>query len=160
MEIKDQTKVNTYLTFKIGNEEFGAHVKSVQNILELQKITMVPKSPDYMKGVINLRGKVLPIIDTRIKIGMAPIVFTDDTCIVVMNLLMEEDIVRIGALVDSVEAVREIDQGQIQPPPSIGNNYQSDFITGVVKIEDHLIMILDLVELFSDKELNELKSQN
>jgi len=82
MELKKISKINSYLTFKIGNEEFGANVNNVLNILELQEITKVPKAPDYMKGIINLRGKVLSVIDTRIKFEMTPTEITDDTCIV------------------------------------------------------------------------------
>lgn len=157
MEIENQTKVNSYLTFKIGSEEFGAHVSKVLNILELQKITKVPKSPDYMRGVINLRGLVLPVIDTRVKFGMSATEITPDTCIVVMDLVNEDETVHIGALVDSVVAVREIEQDQIQSPPSIGKRYQSEFITGVVQLDDSFILILDLIKLFTSVELKKLK---
>ncbi|MBI9052851.1 MAG: purine-binding chemotaxis protein CheW [Bacteroidales bacterium] len=161
MEIETKIKIDSYLTFKIGDEEFGAHVNKVLNILELQNITKVPKSPEYMKGIINLRGKVLPVIDTRIKFNMNPTEFTDDTCIVVMDLEIEDDVIHIGALVDSVVAVREIDENQINPPPSIGKSYKSEFITGIVKVNERFVQILDLVKLFTGTELSELKkSQN
>ena len=97
----------------------------------MTKITEVPKSPDYMKGVINLRGAVLPVIDTRIKFGMTPTEYTTNTCIVVMEVEMEGDMVQVGALVDSVQAVLELDEAQIQPPPSIGSKYKSEFIYGM-----------------------------
>jgi purine-binding chemotaxis protein CheW len=157
MEIETKTKVNSYLTFKIGEEEFGAPVSKVLNILELQEITKVPKAPDYMIGVINLRGMVLPVIDTRIKFDMTPTEFTNDTCIVVMDLKMEDELIHIGALVDSVVAVREIEETQIDETPSIGNTYKSEFITGVAKVNDNFIMILDLIKLFTSSELNDLK---
>ena len=157
MEIDSKIEINSYLTFKIGKEEFGAHVSKVLNILELQKITKVPKSPDYMKGVINLRGMVLPVIDTRVKFDMTPAEFTDNTCIIVMELNVNDKTLNIGALVDSVVAVREIDEQKIQATPSIGNNYKSEFITGVVKIDEDFIMIPDLVKLFTSDEFNKLK---
>jgi len=157
MENTDSDKMNSYLTFKIGDEEFGAHVNKVLNILELQGITKVPKSPEYMKGIINLRGTVLPIIDTRIKFDMTPTEITDDTCIVVMDLVKEDEVIHIGALVDSVVAVREIDDNQINPSPSIGNSYKSEFITGLAKIDESFVMILDVIKLFTGEELNELK---
>lgn len=160
MEATTTNKLDSYLTFKIGNEEFGAHVSKVLNILELQKITKVPKAPEYMKGVINLRGMVLPVIDTRIKFGMPPTEFTDDTCIVVMDLLSKGEIIHVGALVDSVIAVREINQDQIQPPPSIGNTYKSGFITGVVKMDEVFVMILDLIKLFTGYELEDLRKKS
>ncbi len=154
-----ENKTGSYLTFKIGDEEYGAHVDEVKNILELQEITKVPKAPEYMIGVINLRGIVLPIIDTRIKLGMTPIEFTNNTCIVVMELRTDNDIINVGALVDEVEAVREIITEEINPSPTIGNSYKSDFITGVVKHDDNFIMILDVIKLFTSKELDELKTE-
>ena len=157
MEIDSKTKVNSYLTFKIGNEEYGARVEEVKNILELQKITKIPKAPLYMKGVVNLRGKALPIIDTRIKFDMTPTEFTSNTCIVVMDLATKDEIIHIGALVDSVEAVSEINESIIESPPSIGDTYKSKFITGVAQINDSFIMILDLIKLFTTDELSDLK---
>lgn len=156
MEIDSKSKINSYLTFKIGEEEFGAHVSKVLNILELQKITKIPKTPDYMVGVINLRGMVLPVIDTRIKFDMTPTEFTDNTCIVVMELGVNDKILNVGALVDSVVAVREIDEQIIQATPRIGNNYKSEFITGVIKIEEDFIMILDVIKLLTTEDLNKI----
>lgn len=158
-ESMNETSINSYLTFKIGKEEYGAHVSKVINILELQEITKVPKAPDYMVGVINLRGMVLPVIDTRIKFNMSPTEFTDNTCIVVMDLETNNEIIHVGALVDSVEAVHEINTSDIQPSPSIGNTFKSEFISGVVKFKDTFVMILDLVKLFTGEELDELKQQ-
>jgi purine-binding chemotaxis protein CheW len=146
-------KINSYLSFKLGDDEFAAHVGKVLNILELVKITPVPKSPEYMKGVINLRGAVLPIIDTRMKFGMSPTQFTQNTCIVVMEILMEKDTIQLGALVDSVLSVVEIEDDQIQPPPSLGSKYKSEFILGVAKVEEKFIMILDMDKVFSSDEL-------
>lgn len=157
METATTTKTDSYLTFKIGEEEYGAKVTNVQNILELQKITKVPKAPEYMKGVIDLRGKVLPVIDTRIKLEMSPTEFTNNTCIIVMDLAAEDGIVHVGALVDSVEAVREINESTIEPSPSIGKNYKSEFISGVVMINERFIMILDLIKLFTNSDLELLK---
>lgn len=146
-------KINSYLSFKLGDDEFAAHVGKVLNILELVKITPVPKSPEYMKGVINLRGAVLPIIDTRMKFGMSPTQFTQNTCIVVMEIIMEKDTIHLGALVDSVLSVVEIEDDQIQPPPSLGSKYKSEFILGVAKVEEKFIMILDMDKVFSSDEL-------
>lgn len=154
------TNIISYLTFKLAGEEFAAHVSKVLNILEMTKITKVPKAPDYMIGVINLRGMVLPVIDTRTKFGLPPTEYTEKTCIVVMDLEMDGDIVHVGALVDEVMAVLEIDDNQIQPPPSIGSRYKSEFITGIVKSEDKFIMILDMIKVFSSDDLNMIKSAN
>jgi len=157
METEIKTKVSSFLTFRIEDEEFAASVDSVVNILELQKITKIPNAPDYLKGIINLRGKVLPVIDTRIKFNMPPTEYTDNTCIIVMDLKVNNEIIHIGALVDLVVAVREIDEGVIDNSPNIGNGYKAEFITGVAKVDENFIMILDLVKLFTGEELNNIK---
>lgn len=157
MSNENMSKINSYLTFKLGEEEFAAHVSKVLNILEMTKITEVPKSPDYMTGVINLRGSVLPVIDTRIKFGMTPTEYTANTCIVVMDIEMDGESIHVGALVDSVQAVLEIDDNQILPPPSIGHKYRSEFIEGVANINETFIMILNMEEVFSSEEITDLR---
>ncbi|MEE4197895.1 MAG: chemotaxis protein CheW [Bacteroidales bacterium] len=159
MEKEELTKINSYLSFKLGDEEFAAHVGKVLNILEMTKITEVPKAPAYMKGVINLRGTVLPVIDTRIKFGMTPTEYTNNTCIVVMEVELDHDMVQVGALVDSVQAVLEIDDSQIQPPPSIGSKYKSEFIYGMVKVDEKFIMLLDMEKVFSSDEIVSLQEK-
>jgi purine-binding chemotaxis protein CheW len=147
---------NSYLTFKLGEETFGAHVSQVLNILEMTKITDVPKSPGYMKGVINLRGSVLPVIDTRIKFGMSETEYTNNTCIVVMDLELEGDTIHIGSIVDEVVSVLEIEESQIEPPPSIGKNYKSEFIFGMAKVDESFVMLLDMQKVLSTEELTEI----
>ncbi len=156
-ENKTTTAIRSYLTFKLGEELFAVHVGKVLNILELVKITEIPRSPDYMKGVINLRGSVLPVIDTRIKFGMSPTVYTQNTCIIVLNVDIEDEIVDVGALVDSVQEVLEVDDEQIQPPPSIGAKYKSEFINGMIKNDDIFIMLLNMDKVFSTDEVIELQ---
>lgn len=150
-------KINSYLTFKLGEETFGANVAKVLNILEMTKITKVPKSPPYMKGVINLRGAVLPLIDTRIKFDMPETEYTPNTCILVLDIDLNGEPVHVGALVDSVQEVIEIDDSQIQPPPSIGSKYRSEFIEGMAKINEEFIMLLNMDLIFSTSELSLLK---
>ena len=153
MNAETITKINSYLSFNLGDEEFAVNVSKVLNILEMLKITEVPKSPEYMKGVINLRGTVLPVVDTRIKFGMTPTEYTNNTCIVVMEIEMDNDIVKVGALVDSVQAVMELEDSEIQPPPSIGSKYKSEFIYGMVKVDEKFIMLLDMEKVFSAEEV-------
>ncbi|MDA3780025.1 MAG: chemotaxis protein CheW [Bacteroidales bacterium] len=157
MEKEIKLDLNSYLSFKLADEVFAANVSKVLNILEMVKISEVPQSPKYMKGVINLRGTVLPVVDTRIKFGMTPTEYTKDTCIVVMEIEMDKEMVKLGALVDSVQAVLEIDDAQIQPPPSIGNKYKSEFITGMAKVNEKFIMILDMVKVFTVDEIADVK---
>lgn len=153
------TELNSYLSFSLGDEVFAANVGKVLNILEMTKITEVPKAPDYMKGVINLRGTVLPVVDTRIKFGMKPTEYTTNTCIVVMEVEMEGENIQVGALVDSVQAVLEIEDSEIKPPPSIGSKYKSEFINGMVKADDEFIMLLDMEKVFSSDEIISLKEK-
>ena len=153
----DISKSNSYLSCKLGEEEFAAHVGKVLNILEMIKITEVPMAPTYMKGVINLRGAVLPVIDTRVKFGMTPTVYTPNTCIVVLDIDMDGDSVHVGALVDSVQAVLEIPSEGILPPPSIGSRYKSEFIEGVANIDDRFVMLLNMDMVFSSLELSAMK---
>jgi purine-binding chemotaxis protein CheW len=157
---ENKSESNSYLTFKLGKENFGAHVSQVLNILEMTKITEVPKTPDYMKGVINLRGMVLPVIDTRIKFGLAETEYTSNTCIVVMDLQLEGETVHIGAIVDEVLSVIEIGEDQIEPPPSIGNQYRSEFIYGMAKVDEEFIMLLDMHKVLSSQEIADLAAQS
>jgi purine-binding chemotaxis protein CheW len=152
--------INSYLTFKLGEEIFGANVSKVLNILEMTKITKVPKAPNYMKGVINLRGSVLPLIDTRIKFDMPETEYTTNTCILVLDIDLGGEPVHVGALVDSVQEVIEIDAAQILPPPSIGSKYKSEFIEGMAKINDEFIMLLNMDLIFSNNELSLLRDSS
>lgn len=152
-----QHKINSYLTFMLGEETFAANVSKVLNILEMTKVTKVPKAPSYMKGVINLRGAVLPLIDTRIKFEMTPTIFTPNTCILVLDININGESVHVGALVDAVQEVIEIDDADILPPPSIGTKYKSEFIEGVAKIGEEFVMILNMDLIFSTDELSILK---
>ncbi|MFP4621503.1 MAG: chemotaxis protein CheW [Bacteroidales bacterium] len=154
-----ESESNSYLTFKLGEEEFGVHVSQVLNILEMTKITGVPKTPDYMKGVINLRGMVLPVIDTRIKFGLPETEYTSNTCIIVMDLDLDGDTVHIGAIVDEVLSVLEIEDHQIEPPPSLGNQYKSEFIYGMAKVDDNFVMLLDMQEVLSNEEISEISGK-
>lgn len=157
MSTDKKNTINSYLTFKLGDEFFAANVNKVLNILEMTKVTKVPKAPAYMKGVINLRGSVLPLVDTRIKFDMTETEFTTNTCILVLDINLNNESVHVGALVDSVQEVLEIDDANIQPPPSIGTRYRSEFIDGVAKIEDEFVMILNMDLIFSTDELSLLR---
>jgi len=156
MSNEKDKKINSYLSFKLEDEEFAAHASKVLNILELSKITAVPQAPEYMKGVINLRGTVLPVIDTRMKFGMSPTEYTNNTCIIVMDIVVDNESVKLGALVDAVQAVLEIEPSQIMPAPSIGSRYRSEFIDGVTSIDEKFVMILDMDAIFSSDDLTSL----
>ena len=146
-------KTHPYLSFQLGEELFASNVAKVLEILEVPKITKVPRSPSYMRGVINLRGSVLPVINTCTKFDMEQAADTVNTCIVVLSISMDKEPITIGALVNSVQEVLEISQEQIKPAPSIGSKYKSAFIDGMVKIDEQFVMILNLDKVFSTEEL-------
>jgi purine-binding chemotaxis protein CheW len=147
MSIKLQTQ--SYLTFKLQNELFAINVGDVLEILEMSPITKVPKSPAFMKGVINLRGNILPVIDARNKFAMPDAEFTIDTCIVVLNIDSGKEPLLVGAIVDSVQKVIDIPDEDIQVSASMGAMYREDFITGIGKVEDNFVMILNIDKVFS-----------
>jgi len=153
MENIQNSKTDSYLTFKIEEEVYAANVSKVLSILELSKITKIPRTPDYIRGVINLRGAVLPIIDLRIKFGLTPTEFTSNTCILVLEICIENTSIKLGALVDSVQEVLEIEDKDILSPPNIGSKYQTDFIEGMFKTENSFIMLLNMDMIFTYDEL-------
>lgn len=150
---KNVESAKSFLSFKLGEEHFAIHVMKIMEILEVPKITKVPHSPVFLKGVINLRGAVLPVIDGRIKFGMSPIEFSINTCILVLKIDVNEESVMVGALVDSVSEVFEIEESKIQPSPSIGTKYRADFIQGMIKENDRFMMLLNIDNVFSSTEL-------
>lgn len=152
-DLKSTGTLTSYLSFQLGEEMFAADVSKVLEILELRPITKVPRSPSYMRGVINLRGSVLPVLDTRIKFGLTPKDDTVDTCIVVLSVLMEGEPLTLGALVDSVEEVLELTENEIEAPPTIGSKFNPEYLKGMVKMDDMFIMVLNVDKVFSTDEL-------
>ncbi|WP_317898012.1 chemotaxis protein CheW [Aurantibacillus circumpalustris] len=143
----------SFLSFKLAEEHFAIEVMKIMEILEVPKITKVPHAPDFLKGVVNLRGGVLPVIDARTKFGMQSIDMTVDTCILVLSIELNEETITVGALVDSVSEVFEMEEKHIQPSPSIGSKYNADFIQGMIKEKDQFMMLLDIDKVFSSEEL-------
>ncbi|MEP7231138.1 MAG: chemotaxis protein CheW [Ginsengibacter sp.] len=150
----------SYLTFKLESELFAINVSKVLEILEVKPITKIPKSPPFMKGVINLRGNILPVIDTRNKFCMPQADFTIDTCIVVLNINAGNESLLVGAIVDSVQKVIDIPEDLIQPSLSIGAIYREDFINGIGKIDENFIMILNIDKVFSAEEIAIMEVNN
>jgi purine-binding chemotaxis protein CheW len=153
MTIESINDIRQYLTFKLSDEIFALDVSNVREILEFTDITKVPKTPNFMRGVINLRGSVVPVVDMRIKFGMSATEKTINTCIVVVEVDFEGEDTILGALVDSVQEVFELEPGEIEPPPKIGTGLNREFIKGMGKKEDKFIIILDIDKLLSLQEL-------
>lgn len=141
--------IHSYLTFKVGRELFAADVSSIHNILEYREITKVPNMPEFMAGIINLRGKVLPVIDTRTKLGIEDKSITPETCILVVELLIDEKEVMAGAIVDDVSAVISFADDKIMPPPQIGAKKNNNYISGIYEYDDSFIMILDVNKVYT-----------
>jgi len=142
-----------YLTFKLDGDEFAVDVLKSREIVDLKSVTKVPQSPDFMLGVINLRGSVVPVIDLRLKFGMEKAEETQSTSIVVMDVVVGGDTIIVGAMVDSVEEVMELDDSQIEPAPRIGTRLNTEFIKGMGKQNDQFLIILDIDRVFSSDEL-------
>ncbi|NLT51745.1 MAG: chemotaxis protein CheW [Ignavibacteria bacterium] len=153
MSIPAITETKPYLSFNLDEEIFAVDVAKVHEVLEFTTITKIPRVPDFMSGVINLRGSVVPVIDLRMKFGLSKTERTIDTCIIVLEISIEGEKIVIGALADSVQEVFDIEPHQIEPAPNIGNRYKANFIMGMGKRDENFIMILDIDKIFSSEEL-------
>jgi purine-binding chemotaxis protein CheW len=153
------TETTQYLTFKLEEEIFALDVAKVREILEESSITKVPQTPDFMRGVINLRGSVVPVIDLRLKFGMSRTEKTVNTCIIVVEVQLDDEVIVLGALADSVQEVIEMEPQQIEAAPHIGSRLNTDFIKGMGKVDGRFIMILDIDRVFSSDELMTVTSK-
>lgn len=157
--MKANTK-NTYLTFRLESEYFAATIDKAVNILEMLPITPVPRSPEYMKGVINVRGEVLPVVDTRMKFGMSPVEISKTTVIIVFSVDIAGEKAEVGALVDEPGTVADISDDELTEAPAIGGKYKSELINGTFKLDDKFVLALDVDKVFTLDELREIKDMS
>lgn len=150
---ENQVATQQYVTFTLGPEVFAINVSRAREILDDVAITPVPQTPEFMLGVVNLRGNVVPVIDLRRKLGMAVAERTVDTCVIIMEIALEGESLVVGALVDSVREVIEIAAGQIEPPPRLGSSLRTEFIHGMGKVDERFVIILDIDRVFSADEI-------
>src|SRR5574340_544392 len=143
-----------YLTFKLEEEIFALDSSKVREVLDFTTITKVPRTPEFMRGVINLRGSVVPVVDMRLKFGMTKTEKTVNTCIIIVEIALDGDTTVLGALADSVQEVIELEPGQIEPAPKIGTRLRTEFIRGMGKRDENFIIILDIDRVFSADELS------
>lgn len=141
------------LTFSLGSEGYGVSILKVKEIIGMMEITPVPKTPDFIKGVINLRGKIIPVMDLRTKFGMEAQEYDERTCIVVVEVLMKGTQKLLGVVVDTVSEVVTISGDQIEPPPEYGTSIEHNSILGIGKIKDRVVIILDIDEVFICEEV-------
>ncbi len=142
-----------YVTFQLGEEMFALEIETVREVLDFPAVTKVPQTPDFLRGVINLRGNVVPVVDLRLKFGMPPTEKTVDTRVVIVEVIVDEETTVLGALADSVREVIEMTPDQIGPAPKIGTRLRTDFIKGMGRRNDEFIIILDINYVFSSDEL-------
>jgi purine-binding chemotaxis protein CheW len=153
MSIAETVSTTQYLTYKLDDEVFAFDISKVREVLDFPTITKVPRTPEFMRGVINLRGSVVPVVDLRLKFGMTKTEKTVNTCIIITEVLIEGETAILGVLADSVQEVLDIEAGNIEPAPKIGTRIRTDFIRGMGKHNERFIIILDIDQVFSTEEL-------
>ncbi len=151
-------RAGKYLTFHLANEEFGIRVLKVREIMGLQEITAVPQTPGHIKGVINLRGKVIPVIDLRLKFGLPAAEYTQRTCIIVSQLQGESSTVLMGIIVDGVSEVLNLTSLEIEDTPEFGEEIAGRYLLGMAKVKGKVKILLDIDKVLSPQEIHGLST--
>jgi len=146
-------EMTQYLTFRLGDEVFALDITKVREVLDFTAVTKVPRTPEFMRGVINLRGSVVPVVDLRLKFGMTRTENTVNTCIIITEVTVDGDTAVLGCLSDSVQEVLDLEPGNIAPAPRIGAKLRTEFIRGMGRRDERFIIILDIDKVFSSDEL-------
>lgn len=146
-----------HLTFRLEGELFAVEVAKVREVLDLVPITKVPRAPDYMRGMINVRGNVVPVVDLHVKFGMTEAVVTRDTRIIVMEVEVLGEALVVGAIADAVHEVTELETGSIEAVPRIGMRWNTEFMKGIGKRNERFVILLDVNKVFSVNEMDEVK---
>ena len=157
MDVTETRETAQYLTFTLEDEVFALDIGKVREVLDFTSITKVPQTPDYMRGVINLRGSVVPVVDLRLKFGMTMAEKTVNTCVIIAEVELDGEKVVMGAMADAVQEVLDLEPDQIEPPPRIGAKLDTDFISGMGKQAEQFIIILDIDKVFSAGDLTMVK---
>lgn len=150
---KQDAELLQLVTFSIGDEEFGVDILSVQEIIRMMDITKVPRAPDFVEGVINLRGKVIPVVDLRLKFGMEPEAYSERTCIVVVQIQAGQDQTSMGMVVDAVNEVANVKQEEVEPTPSFGVSLDTAYILGLAKSGGQVRILLDIDRVLGAEEI-------
>jgi purine-binding chemotaxis protein CheW len=145
-----------YLTFSLSGEEYGIGIRKVREIIGMMTVTHVPQTPYYIKGVINLRGKVIPIIDLRLKFAMEAMDYTERTCIIVVEITEGGKMIAMGLVVDSVSEVVNIREGDVDDTPAFGNAIDTDYILGMAKVGGNVKILLDIDRVFATEEIADM----
>lgn len=150
---KTDQRAGKYLTFQLGNEEFAIQVLRVREIMGVQEITAVPQTPAYVKGVINLRGKVIPVVDLRLKFGLPELEYTQRTCIIVVQIQGEAEKLLIGVIVDAVSEVLTLQAAEIEDTPDFGSGVATPYLLGMAKIRGKVKILLDIDQVLSSQDV-------
>ena len=148
-----------FLTFLLGQEVYGIPIKKAREIIGMMEITHIPKTEGYIKGVINLRGKIIPIIDLRLKFAMEERSYNERTCIIVIEVNTDGNQRLVGIAVDSVSEVVNLQKGEIEPPPEYDAQIEGNFLIGLGKLKDKVIMLLNIERILNHEDLNYLKQE-
>jgi len=159
MSTNNVDTTNQFLTFSLSDELYALEVSKVKEVLEYQPITRVPKTPDFMRGVINVRGGIVPIVDLRLKFDLPAQEQTVDTCIIVLEISIENETITVGTIADNVHEVVEIQPGEIEPTPKIGTRLDTDFIEGIGKNNDRFLVILNIDKILTSEEISSMANQ-
>ena len=159
MSVAEILETTQYLTFKLDDEVFALDITTVREVLDFTSVTRVPKTLDFMRGVINLRGSAVPVIDLRLKFGMTVTEKTVNTCIIIVEVKVGNEPVIVGVLADSVQEVMDLGSDQIEPAPKIGAKLNTQFIRGMGKQNDHFVIMLDIDKVFSVDEIVLVQAQ-
>lgn len=154
----ERVALNQYLTFTLDGDSFALDIAYVREILDLIPITRIPRAPEFMRGVINLRGRAVPVVDLRIKFGMGAAERTVNACVIIVEVEADGERLAVGALADSVQEVFEIEPANVEAPPRMGARVRTEFIRGVSRRDDRFLIILDANRVFSADELEMLKA--
>lgn len=158
MAESSDTQASQYLTFTLDGELHALDIARVREVLEFTSLTRVPRTPEFLRGVINLRGNVLPVVDLRLKFGMTRTEKSVDTCVIITEVEIDGEPTTVGALADSVQEVLELDAAQIDPPPRIGTRLDTSFIKGMGKRDGGFLIVLDLDRVFTAEELDQVQA--
>lgn len=151
-DLEEDTQKNKYLTFTLGKDSFGIEILFVTEIIGIQQITDVPDLPEYIKGIINLRGKIIPVMDVRSRFKKEPREYDERTCIIVVDI----GEISIGLIVDRVSEVLDIPEESVSPPPKVSKNTQNKYVKGIGKIGEDVKLILDCEKLLSEEEIESI----
>jgi len=153
----DENKAGKYLTFKLADEDYGISLLKVREIIGMMPITSVPRTPEFIKGVINLRGKVIPVTDLRLRFEMNENAYTDRTCIIVVEVSSRETIIQVGIVVDAVTEVLPVKAEEVEPAPEFGAKVDTQYILGMANMDGAAKILLDIDRVLTADEIAELE---